>query len=668
MSSTAGIDEFLIEIVRASVNGQETTVEDYTPEAAELAPDAKRRYEAVPNAPSPFDRFDLRLDFQNHMISGDLFGPLSAFNSAFVLGGRRNWHRSFFGPFSHVIRTANSTFLCALCETAKVDHASPAPHGFAGIEIRDGEIKDAWYLAREANGARIVCHGDLTATTTETRDYYRHIQLHCLTEDLGAEAKAAAEMVMGTGELSMVAALETLGIKATISKERATRLRDTKAGYSGSCAPKTPSTCADQTIDWSHELHFVDASKDKKNDRLDNLKGLAFGFGAPEDRVYTRHTAIINTKNVLLFPDEEGPKALKAAAQKRAWLVRFTALHELGHLLNMPHAWSRAIGHELLGNSRADAVSWTNYPVYHPFGELSLNDIRTMEEKEKKARRAHFNNQMYEQEQAEMPAGGGFDAAERRFIWHAPLRHIAQGHRSAQTNDLHLEIMTRVADPDSLDPAGIEVAPLAIDAFVIGHPEVSQLPMIPAYLKLFENQDTQGTRTEVPLTAAHLDTGRLQIFLRLLQRLEPRDLLDSLPTRMYTVDMMGGSVPMGTEPERLSHNQIDLPWFEQRRLRKMYKNQIPTRFAMQAVYFDRGEELRSNPVLLNFTTPGNDLRHEFLPRYQRLNKAEMQQDDPDVFRLKPQEAAQMQARFKAFGQEQSSSILSGPPPTSTAMV
>ncbi len=102
--------------------------------------------------------------------------------------------------------------------------------------------------------------------------------------------------------------------------------------------------------------------------------------------------------------------------------LKFYILHELGHLLNLPHPWQRS-AFELPGLlNEPEARSWTNYGSLYPFGPLNQS-VLPQGSDERCLQSARTLDGVFKKHVS-------FTCAERWHIRHAMFDDIAAGHSS----------------------------------------------------------------------------------------------------------------------------------------------------------------------------------------------------------------------------------------------
>ncbi|ABD55176.1 hypothetical protein [Jannaschia sp. CCS1] len=146
-------------------------------------------------------------------------------------------------------------------------------------------------------------------------------------------------------------------------------------------------------------------------------------------------------------------------------LLRRTYVHEIGHLLNLPHTWQR--GRFALPPVPANpaAQSWMAYGSRFPLGDFMTTSRKKIANGSKPQEDALLKaDALLSNEDA--LSDPGFTDAEKGWLWHAPFDHISPGgpyftarepepvrlHEPAASSDLRLSIDlwdTHGTDPDT---------------------------------------------------------------------------------------------------------------------------------------------------------------------------------------------------------------------------
>ena len=181
--------------------------------------------------------------------------------------------------------------------------------------------------------------------------------------------------------------------------------------------------------DWTLALVLSDHPRKDMPHGGTQILGRAYGLLGGQNRFRTRFGAIVHINKIAEEVPDLGPGIDEVEALRRVILHHI--MHELGHLLNLPHCWERERGFRILGGPAPDLDSYMNYASSWPFGSASSSHYADIQEPPKEARRSAQRLRYFNQ----VGLSGsirtrGFDEAERAFISHAPFDQIAQGGRT----------------------------------------------------------------------------------------------------------------------------------------------------------------------------------------------------------------------------------------------
>lgn len=614
------------------------------------------RYETQAGAPVPVAvpdsvRTDLHLNVHLRLddladagadgpvrISGDAF---AAFRSelapakSFMLGGKDSWDYSFFGEISHVVAGSGGRRFVALCS---VSHREPqywsgtSVRGVLELEVpKHGEaVGLSFTLIAGTDGGIGVIHS-WTAQLSRTSESLRRVRLvYDVHPEIGdGSVHAAIKQVMSPdGRFSASRVLERAGIALTATSDGQflNAIPVDPILYEGQTLPHfhgIPQRLVNQIqteteADWVNYCLFAADFGSQANGAplKTELYGEAFGFEQPQDRFFSRYGMVINAaavaENEVVAPDQ-----IADPVDRIAYMLRFTVVHEFGHLLNLPHAWSRHRGHSLLGERRPEALSWMNYAGRHPFGPAAGAALRALPRKtdaQKAKKDAHIaarERVFFAQFDKEVARTGGFDDRERAFIRHAPLDHIAQGGRTfldpylpapklypePRSSQQGLQIVSLDAADNSMRALSeVELWPWRFD----GSSNVLELPYLPAAIA-FRGPD--NALLPVKKMAEH--AGNLQLIVHKLPP-DPTQ-LPPLPvqTRVFTPDAIHdrglSTTVAGFTAARVTKDLFGLlsseqraieeinrltpmPWVQYRALSQLFSNTaVGGSYAIQAV-------------------------------------------------------------------------------------
>ena len=371
----------------------------------------------------------IRFDRGSGLISGDVFARSSR-TGHFVLGGREDWQYSFVGSFKQASDgCAQYTAICDVyahsqsAEGAR-DNMAAVSFGFDGDKLDNFDFE---MIVTSGGGSGAGENWTLLADQgIASSDDIRRIHLHyAIAKSARGQSALIHELLAQDGPVfktlaqsGIAATFEEVDLKFDPGDFNLDPIYDPSDMVASTGGIATP-----EGRDWSHFFVFIgQPDADQSEHHVEFRNGQAFGLSLPEHRFRSRFGAFINLANYLKVKDP-GPKAR----------LRTLIVHELGHLLNIPHAWRRHLGHPFLGAPRPDALSAMNYAKTYPLGplyEAKLPDVapgepippsqQTKAQIEERRRRRFYK----------ALGDKGYDAQEQKFLWHAPLDHIAQGGRT----------------------------------------------------------------------------------------------------------------------------------------------------------------------------------------------------------------------------------------------
>lgn len=587
----------------------------------------------------------LRIDPEQPFVSGDVFQARDAFKGPYKLGGRTDWFYSFYGPLRYVIRTETTKVFAGVCVIVRNQGAKSDPfvqRGAVAIttDLSESHIIDVQFLYYFDSGVVHAWRGHQSAPTDPA---FRRVRLIFWADETVKENEKYSKIVdMLTDEddiFSVRGALRSVGIDALVEHEHDfdTICRMAPVADDDPCSDPFLERDADADADWTHIIRFEDFNAahdgadahdghDHPSGGTDNtIYGITHGLGDAQHRFRSRFQARINLASIAADAKErglefEGPDA---ELKQMAWQVRHTTVHEFGHLLNMPHPWSRETAYDLLDTSMPDAMSWMNYPGLFPLGTITKAYLSSFGRPQRDALTARLSKRFHQRHRENIRRNAGYTQMEKHFIRHAPLNQIAQGgdtfldHRlpapkikpPTNRSDVRLEIVVPMGG--ALHPA--REVNLFFFHQLKGNTE--QLPVLPAFVRVHGGH---GPGDHDHDKIASLVAGNLQVLLRKRNTLKPEHWFNDEPTKILILDPIkdledrkailskASALDMGIadeigDPESTRSDLITLPWLELSRLKDMFGNGSLHEFAMQAVLFLDGSEIRSEVLRLTYS-------------------------------------------------------------------
>lgn len=471
------------------------------------------------------DLWQVTLRIEGSLVSGDIFQPVQSGRGApATIGCRDDWRFSFWGRVDQAI-TVNETgerWLVALCDATHrfLEPSAPQPRAIVSLRDEGGgrpAIRLSLLWSEDGSGNLEPDHersGVVPPGATRATGMRKVLLTYVAvaTEGTPQEQKARKEEIVRglfedtshgefTSKWTLEACMAEEGIDLIVEPDR-------KAGEPDRVTPNgiPPGAAADATLEdilvevgrknldgrhADHDWRFVlilsgDDAPDPQGGR--QILGRAYGLGGGQNRFWTRFGAIVHVArfedDVEEFPRDKleeignkvnefrsAPPLSEQAAvelgkqEMRRRLICHYAMHELGHLLNLPHCWERDLGFRMLGRADPAACSYSNYPSSQPYGPAASAHFAPFEQDERKKRTKSQRLRYFEE--VGLTADGrlkGFDKTERRFLHHAPFDQIAQGGRTfldhvlpAPTIVKRTEISAARAGPQKNAIEGIEI-------------------------------------------------------------------------------------------------------------------------------------------------------------------------------------------------------------------
>ena len=181
---------------------------------------------------------------------------------------------------------------------------------------------------------------------------------------------------------------------------------------------------------------FLSAADDEPGADLIPL-GRTLGLNPTFRRQGTRQAAVIFPKEIVAsyerqydaFKFDDGPANpdFEDHMNRLAFRVTFAIMHELAHMLNLPHPWQRAVFKESGMLSEPQALSWTNYGSFYPFG--AANDFVYQRIKDQEERRRKASLRSRDTLDSDL-CKAEFTAQEKMHLYHAAHDRIASGGRT----------------------------------------------------------------------------------------------------------------------------------------------------------------------------------------------------------------------------------------------
>ena len=532
-------------------------------------------------------RVVLRIDADTGDVSGDVYDPEKSPGSAAQLLYHPDWLLSF--NVSQFLSDGDGALVGAGPISIRQDYLNRGAHAAVMlVRIAPGVAKIELHARGKFNwGARLTTEIPLS----EDAPPFRRIELRWMVTEAVPHVRADIEALMSINQpASLPSTFRRYGVE----------LRTREVPVDGAAAPSVASYNdeisdtlrqaaienglePDEGCDWVHYLAVggigeipSDPETFKRFRRM--YLGQAFGLQDRENRIRTRFGAQVNASVIDQWVNDANVQA------NRFRHLRRVILHELAHLLNIPHPWQRQIGHRLLGEADPSTSSVTTYGPWNPIGPPLSSYANTMESDDRFAylsgRRETFTA---------LTSHSSYDAAEWRFIRHAPLDHIAQGGRTFVDN---------FVDPPQLDEFGtaelmfvgriggewVELGEIAAPRWHwFGETAYPILPVLVAPRSdpaLLDRRDFSFN-------------GALQL---LIERVPgPFDLPSWRPVRTIDPIRSGGLVTDSPEIDRAA-----LPWLNYNHMKRTFGS-LGHRYRIQAIYFENRKELRTPIVGLDLT-------------------------------------------------------------------
>ena len=368
--------------------------------------------------------FDLRLDKEYALASGDIFRDTE----------RRAWMQSFRSTTAYLCVEGTSRFLVLNCD-ATLDERRKRRNQIARVLLRlqleQGKIANADALTLTYDGKwRTEWAGELKPVARERsrafwheKDFFRQIAISYYFDDLlCSRDRHRATQVMGR-EVPKYMKAEGIAVTTKLKEldEGGTQFAD----ISGPLAEVQSSTDP-----WTFSILFSGVSEDiqKENDRRKEVPfGRAVGLDGQPQRYRSRFGAIVFAGEM-----DRSLKEAQEAGDITAldFRMAFTVMHELGHMLNLPHPWQRDLAERNDNGPEPASETWMSYGSYFPVGAVAEKAYQKRPSKqEKKQRREAHQKFLYEFKQLIRDPKYGYSPAEREHLRHAAFDQIAVGTR-----------------------------------------------------------------------------------------------------------------------------------------------------------------------------------------------------------------------------------------------
>ncbi|PUB14189.1 hypothetical protein [Yoonia sediminilitoris] len=156
--------------------------------------------------------------------------------------------------------------------------------------------------------------------------------------------------------------------------------------------------------------------------------------------------------------------ASEADIKAIGYRIRFAVLHELTHLLNLPHPWQRNLFGPALGRSEPHARSWTNYGAFYPLGSVMDYYFASINDAPARSRARSVRSDRAFKASLAPDAGVDFTAREKMQLFHAPFDQIAAGQRAfSDSRRAKLKIKSNPSMGDFLMKMELDVDPDRFD-------------------------------------------------------------------------------------------------------------------------------------------------------------------------------------------------------------
>ena len=493
----------------------------------------------------------LRADPAMGLVSGDVFRP-GAGQGSHRLGGRDDWAYSFLGRIGQGDATDAGPEVAVCDVTVRVRGGvdrigrkgtlslCPGPGG-RGVTAR-------FDLDARQGGGWLTLHRWTAGTEATPDPAFRRLRLSLYVHEKAHEhavGRAALDRLLGDPDDPtdgmLAEALLACDIRAEIRLAPPNRRPADGRSYWEAVERELYVRSAEDALDWDRDvppvaqtdwshtilLAWYGDDRDAAGGGGAIEYGKSFGLGVARTRWRSRCGAVINARRVLGSVDEAPGDT---PVDRAAWLLRYNILHELAHLLNIPHPWERSRGPTLLGPSAPDALTVTNYGARHPYGAVLAARYDAMGDDDPigsvsgdpagggtkaaalSRRRAAFYAAL---------GDAGYDRDERRFLRHAPLDEIAPGGGTFLDGDMPAPSFARPSRGDVTLPILVKGrdgdAYLPVDRITLPQWRTGEgaatdwhYPLIPAWIALAEHR---ATGVEAYFDFRH-SSGAVQILYR----------------------------------------------------------------------------------------------------------------------------------------------------------
>jgi hypothetical protein len=198
--------------------------------------------------------------------------------------------------------------------------------------------------------------------------------------------------------------------------------------------------------DGSYVIILCDAVDDDESD--DVPLGRTLGIDRLPRRFGARKAAVVFPKEIVRSFAKQNPNVeapYTGHEEELAYRLRFTILHELGHLLNLPHPWQRDAFSQAQMTAEPAAATWMQYGSLFPLGAANAFPVDAHEDEDQRRELRHRLAAPHFRIGGKLREAR-FTEQERLHIFHAPYDRISAGGRTFI--DGEREVRMQAADAD----------------------------------------------------------------------------------------------------------------------------------------------------------------------------------------------------------------------------